>query len=335
VQLAPQRNKLLSCNQVEMIPRQLESQLEARSVRVELRELQRDAFGHGAGAHADRVELLDDPQDLLDLAGFSDDLGHERGGNILEALAEIAVVIDRVDDRAADQQRTRIQVCQLQLPEQVVGKGLPGLVRQVQQAVVVATRPWRIGFGRRRLRPVLANLDGRFLAAFFRGILGSLLGRPGEFLQRQAVLGLLLGLEHHVALERFEYLGLQLDRRQLQQADGLLQLGRHRELLPDTELQGRLHHAVMSAWRVCLRSRLVAPVPCGARSETEILTQVDLADVRIGKDLFRSTGRQNRALVHDVGSTADAEGLADVVVGDQHADSPIGEVAHDALDVGD
>ena len=55
--------------------------------------------------------------------------------------------------------------------------------------------------------------------------------------------GLVLGLEHHVALERFADLRLEFEDRQLQQADGLLQLRGHRELLAKFELQGWLEHS--------------------------------------------------------------------------------------------
>ena len=44
---------------------------------------------------------------------------------------------------------------------------------------------------------------------------------------------LVLGLEHHVGLEGFPDLGLQFQNRELQQANRLLQLGRHRELLTE------------------------------------------------------------------------------------------------------
>ena len=43
-------------------------------------------------------------------------------------------------------------------------------------------------------------------------------------------------------LERFLDLRLQLEHGQLQQLDRLLQLRRHRQLLTELELQGRLEH---------------------------------------------------------------------------------------------
>ena len=55
--------------------------------------------------------------------------------------------------------------------------------------------------------------------------------------------GLVLGLEHHVALERLADLSLEFEDGQLQQADGLLQLRRQDECLrlPDIETWAECH----------------------------------------------------------------------------------------------
>jgi hypothetical protein len=42
---------------------------------------------------------------------------------------------------------------------------------------------------------------------------------------------------------------LQVQRRQLQQADRLLQLGRHRQLLAEAKLEGRLEHQALRTSR--------------------------------------------------------------------------------------
>jgi hypothetical protein len=60
--------------------------------------------------------------------------------------------------------------------------------------------------------------------------------------------------------------------------------------------------------------------------EAEAFPEVDPAHFRV---------RQHRALVEDVGAVADAEGFADVVVGDQDADAAVLEVLDDALDLAD
>ena len=55
-------------------------------------------------------------------------------------------------------------------------------------------------------------------------------------------LGLLVRLEHDVALEKFADMRLKLERGQLEESDGLLQLRGHRQLLTQPELQRRFQH---------------------------------------------------------------------------------------------
>ena len=56
----------------------------------------------------------------------------------------------------------------------------------------------------------------------------------------------------------------------------------------------------------------------------EVLTQVHLTDLSVGKNLIRRSGSQHRSLAHDVRTLADAEGLPHIMVGNQHADALIG-----------
>ena len=58
-----------------------------------------------------------------------------------------------------------------------------------------------------------------------------------ERLESAGGLVLIDGLEHHVAFELFADVRLQLQRRHLQEADGLLQLRGHGELLTQLQLQ--------------------------------------------------------------------------------------------------
>ncbi len=69
------------------------------------------------------------------------------------------------------------------------------------------------------------------------------LGHGGlDGLEAAGRVGIFDGLEHHVALEQFADVGLQLEGRHLEQADGLLQLRRHGQLLTHTQLQRRFQH---------------------------------------------------------------------------------------------
>ncbi len=241
VHLPLQQRELLAGDLLEVAVRERARGGEARRRRVELRELQLDALGDRARADARRVELLDDGEHGLDARGVGPDVRGDRGGDRLRGLGQVAVVIDGVDDRAADRELLRRQVRELELPPEVVLQRVSGLVGEFRLALAGA-RPGRLGLGRGRLGPLVADLDDdvvlgglaglRILAAFAR-----------QRLERGGGLAFLLELQQHVALERLLDLRQQLGRGQLQQPDGLLQLRRHRQLLADPELQGRFHHA--------------------------------------------------------------------------------------------
>src|SRR6202790_47418 len=66
----------------------------------------------------------------------------------------------------------------------------------------------------------------------------------------------------------------------------------------------------------------------------EILAQVHLTDLRGGKNLIRRSGSEHRALTHDVRPAADTQGLADIMIGNEHADALVGQVLDYSLDIG-
>mmetsp|Transcript_6384 Transcript_6384/g.26028 ORF Transcript_6384/g.26028 Transcript_6384/m.26028 type:complete len:371 (+) Transcript_6384:3-1115(+) len=68
-------------------------------------------------------------------------------------------------------------------------------------------------------------------------------------------------------------------------------------------------------------------------SHPEVLAEIDLAHIGIGDDLVGRAFGEHGALADDVGAVADAQGLADVVVRDQHADAARLQEADDALDL--
>ena len=67
--------------------------------------------------------------------------------------------------------------------------------------------------------------------------------------------------------------------------------------------------------------------------QSEILAQVHLTDLPVCKDLFRSSGRNDRTPAHDVGARANSQRFSHVMVGDQNSDIACAQVADDALDV--
>src|SRR5262252_3593156 len=67
----------------------------------------------------------------------------------------------------------------------------------------------------------------------------------------------------------------------------------------------------------------------------EFLAEVEPADVRVVDDVLGPALHQHLARIDDVGPVGEAERLAHIVVGDQHADAALGQVAHQRLDVAD
>ena len=129
-------------------------------------------------------------------------------------------------------------------------------------------------------------------------------------------------VEQGIALDRRGDLGFEFGRGQLQQVDRLTQLRRH------APVAGRV---CLEAWASFPQSDKTQPWrgtgPRGARLQAESFAQVDAAHVGIGQQRVRSPLREHAAFVEDIRAVADSQGLADVVVGDQHADAAVLEVA--------
>ena len=71
------------------------------------------------------------------------------------------------------------------------------------------------------------------------------------------------------------------------------------------------------------------------KHEVEIIAEVDAPHLGVGGEGARRAGPEDLALADDVGAIGDAEGLADVVVGDQDPEAALLEVRDDPLDVRD
>src|SRR6185437_7783412 len=88
-------------------------------------------------------------------------------------------------------------------------------------------------------------------------------------------------------------------------------------------------------------SRVFMPVPNGRerarrpRSQLEGIPKVDATHVGIVQDRLGRALGQYGALCEDIRAVADSQGLAHVVVGDQHTDAALLEMGDDALDFAD
>src|SRR6266567_3913540 len=74
---------------------------------------------------------------------------------------------------------------------------------------------------------------------------------------------------------------------------------------------------------------------CDAGLQTELVAEVEAADRGVVHDIVGSALHQHLARIDDVGAVGEAQRLAHIMVGDQHADAAVGEVAHQLLDVAD
>src|SRR5690606_6489104 len=70
-------------------------------------------------------------------------------------------------------------------------------------------------------------------------------------------------------------------------------------------------------------------------SKAKFLAEVKAADFRAGDDVVGPPLIENLAGMNDVGAVDEAERLAHIVVGDEHADAEAGEMADERLDVAD
>jgi hypothetical protein len=189
---------------------------------------------------AGRIERLQEGEDPLDVRLGHGQVGAQAARDLRHRLDEVAVVVQRVDQRLADPHLARVEAAHLELPDQVLVQVALALVAELERAVIVVLGA-AIAGGRGGLGPRILHLDHDLVAR--RGLLVVLALRRGRVDRGEVErLLVLLGLEHHVALERLEHLGLELEHGQLQQPDGLLELRRHRQLLTELELQGRLEH---------------------------------------------------------------------------------------------
>ena len=251
-----QRREVVPGEQVQV----LEKAADDGIVAVLLFQLQSQALRQRAGEHAGRIERLQRGEDLLDHLQRRPELfgdGSEIGAR------QVARVIDHVDEVLADQALDRILQHERHLRAQVLaerdvvgeigfdvdvvaggGSALAqrrpaGIVlpiggagrRPVRVDVVVLGIERALGIGHR-----LVEVDEVGLARRRRLLGLGELGRVGSFQTERRLVALVL-FKQRIAFE----LGLdvlrQLDVRQLQQTDGLLQLWCHHQLLALSELQ--------------------------------------------------------------------------------------------------
>ncbi len=205
--------------------REAPRQVQPGRVRREGRELQQEALAQVAGADPQGVEALHAGQYPLHLVDVGVHLRLEIGADFLEAVAQVAVVVDGVDDHRGDDLAVALRQGDVQLGHEVLaqrsaaGVGVVALFVAVVAAGAAVTGGVvrHVGVGDVLAKVLARRLLGGGVRVFRRRRLGALLL---TFRWRQ--LEPVVHLEHEVLFERLAQLGLQVEHRQLQQADGHL-----------------------------------------------------------------------------------------------------------------
>jgi hypothetical protein len=174
------------------------------------------------------------------------------GGRLLQVQAQIAALVDAVDQHAGDRRLGGRQPGDRELVVQVLGQGLgagQGLLQPVEVAVVAAFARLRpvdgaAAVGRRRgVRRIAGGPLARRgfvvgdvqVGGIVRGVGGG--GRLGGGLARRLVR--LVALQQRIALQLRLDEGVQLEVGELQKLDRLLQLGGDDQPLPLPDLETR------------------------------------------------------------------------------------------------
>jgi hypothetical protein len=183
----------------------------SRRVRIELVQLQFDAFADRARAYARGIHRLYVREDAFDLIDADDEFGLQVAGDLIQRLDDIAIVIQGIDDGSADAHVALAQARHFQLPRQMLLQRLATGIGKVLRVIIAG--PWRIGLSGRWGVAPFAIVDGvDFLLGFgsFDGLRGS--GRRFE-LRLDRVAGLqaarfVFRFQHHVGFEGFANLRL-------------------------------------------------------------------------------------------------------------------------------
>ena len=237
---------LFARQQFEVAVGEVAREGQVRGVGIEQADLHQQALAQVAAGDAGRIEALQAVAHGLDVLDRGVDRRSQRVADRLQRIAQVAVLVQRLDQRLGDRAVARRQRGEVELPLQVVGetlrRGGAGLervalgvgagataARPLEREVLVLLAPFgqvvaMRGLFRRGRRIVGAGL----LAGGRRRGHGLALGRG-------LLAATLVLLQQGVALQRLADLDLEFGRRQLQQADGLAQLRRQAQLLTDPE----------------------------------------------------------------------------------------------------
>ena len=181
-------------------------------------------------------------QHLQHLVEVGLDLRPQAGDGGIEVVAQVAVVVDGIDQGDADAEVALAEVAQVQLPQQVVAQGFRAGGALAHAIVVVVAGggadPFLPGFA--FAVPVFVDaLVG--VLAFVRNGLVRAVGIADFVRVGGTGLAVLGPVEQGIARHRLGDFGFEFDGGQLQQADRLAQLRRQDQMLVQPGGKARLH----------------------------------------------------------------------------------------------
>lgn len=239
----------------------------ARRGRIQPQQLQLQAFGRGPRADARRIEAVHERERRVQFVDVDFELRRQIGEHFVERRAQVAVVVERFDQERDERAIARARLRDAQLRHQMIAQRRRGFVDLHRRQIVV------VGCGGGAAEVVeipLARVAavGRIAVVFVDAggfvALGALIrrsravrraghrlgrGRRGRLRDHRAVGRdaqgardpVVVVLEQRVLRDRRCDFLLQFERRQLQQPDRLLKLGREREMLRQAKLETGFH----------------------------------------------------------------------------------------------
>ncbi|MCY1414673.1 hypothetical protein D9M71_301300 [compost metagenome] len=217
---------------------------------MHLAQLQQQALTQVAGADACWLELLDAVQHGFDFVEFDVHFRVEGVANFFEAFVQVALIVDAVDQGDRNEPVGIGHGCQVQLPEQVALQAFASrrasgevplvvvIAGQAAGAGLVDVFPCRVdrqfvgnAFIPLAIFKVVYRRGGLLIAGFLDLRRGFLLDVIGQRVAVVEVVAVFLAFEHGIGFQGFLDFLLEVQGRQLEQSDGLLQLRCHRQLL--------------------------------------------------------------------------------------------------------
>jgi hypothetical protein len=135
-QLSAQQWILLIRDLIEIARRDQQRGIAAWCIRVELAQLQLDAFTHRTRANSRWIHRLNVPENTLQIRNVRNRFWQQIACDFFERLDDIAIVIDGIDNRGANAPVAFTEPRHFQLPGEMFLKGFTASVGKLLRVIV-------------------------------------------------------------------------------------------------------------------------------------------------------------------------------------------------------